>query len=314
MNNKYILLLFLFTIGILKAQTKEELKKQTEILSAENSKLKTEVVKLKSEKADKKNEMKSLEKNNITDYQDALSEINRLLLFPLFQDKYAKPGYFDRNGYEELKVVKSFANDLAVLNGIKLDMKITEEDRKLAEKSLTYLNLFDIYKSIVEKEKYSTFFNKAFDEKTATEFKNELMKLDFSQYAKFNVDREKLISKIDNYGKETCKVNIILKNFQIKALPNLDTANRGQKLKILKSETGFEYIKAVISNLTLSTNINDKLPCPSQEKSEKSVQSEIEVKPKEINNANVNKEVKTEIREKDHSKVEDIKKIENSSK
>lgn len=318
MKNKIILLLIFFASGIFKSQSKEEFKKQAETFSVENAKLKTELAKLKTEKVNQKKEVNFAETNSIADYQDALSEINRLLLFPLFQDKYAKQGYFDRNGFEELKVVKSFANDLAVLNGIKLDMKVTEADRNLAEKSLTYLHLYNIYRSIVENEKYSSFFNIAYDEKTAIEYKNELLKLDFSQYGKFNEDKEKLIEKIDKYRKETCAINSKLILFQNKVLPNLDSANKSQKLNILKSETSFEYIKTVISNLSSSTNIKEKLPCSSQEKSEIKPQSEKDEKSKgevnAVNNQNVNKEVKTEIKENDHAKIEDLKEIGNSSK
>ena len=71
----------------------------------------------------------------------------------------------------------------------------------------------------------------------------------------------------------------------------------------MKSETDFEYIKAVISNLSTSTNIKEKLPCPLQEKSDSKPQTETEGKSKEeiktevVKSPNVNEAAKPEIKE-----------------
>ena len=259
MRNRILLAFFLPISVIFFAQSKEDLKKENETLKSEISKLKNEISSLKAAKSTQKTETKTVEKSTATENQDALSELNKLLLYPLFKDKYGKDGFFDRNGYKELNEVKSFANDIAVLNGIKADKKLSEDDRKLAEKSLTFLNLYDKYKVLVEKA--DKLFVKAYDEKLAAEIKKSAMEMDFSNYGKFNSEREMLLAKIENYRKETCAMNAKLTNFQQKVLPTLDGANRNQMLSALKNATQFQYIKDVVANISAATNLKEKLPC-----------------------------------------------------
>lgn len=262
MKNKITALCCLLPLSVsVFAQTKDEYKLQVESLKIENSKLKTEIAKLKTETPKTKPETAAVSKNNIGEYQDALSDINKLLLYPLFKDKYGKEGIFDRNGYTELKAVKSFVDDRAVLTGIKLDQKLTAEDRKLAEKSLAYLDIFDKYKTVLENEKFRSFFDRPYDEKTAQEFKTELSKFNLDEYGKFKKDRDDLVAKIKDYSKETCALQENLIKFQKSVLPTIDGPIPLKIINGFKSATNFDYIKSVIANVSTNTNLKEKLPC-----------------------------------------------------
>lgn len=262
MKYRILLAIFLPLSVAMFAQSKEELKKENENLKSEILKLKTQISSLKTISVAPKADIKQTDKGS-PETQDALSEINKLLLYPLFKDKYGKEGFFDRNGYSELKEVKSFANDFAVLNGIKADKKLSDEDRKLADRSLVFLNFFDKF-TIIE-EKADKLFAKAYDEKLASEIKNSFAELDLSNYGKYNSDRENLLTKIENYRKETCEMNAKLTNFQQKVLPKLDGANINKILSSFKNATHFQYIKDVITNISATNNLKEKLPCSNLE-------------------------------------------------